>query len=285
MKTFERASAESTPWDELHRKAKEVLREDAIDPESFVGVYGADAIRRDREYVRTREAQFAKEEETADPETRQLRMAATVLEAIIHEEVELSDWLGSDAHTIRPARFDDIANGVDEIVKFQEEGQRTSHLALGIDVTFSPQVRGKFERIRAEIENGELVRIKYLTPEHTGNRPGLNDVPRVVIGVDLEAVKRIGALWLEGNHRALAHHPIQVQILGEIRMQLAAFEAYAMKVGQTRIAAIYRRTAAIIERIVKGKNIASLARGAREDSTFSAIQRYLNREFSGKPAA
>jgi len=229
-------------------KAKDGLARDEIDLSEFEGVFGEE-VEQDRKYVDKMESRF-KAGETG--EEKEGRMLATILEAIIHEQAELSDWLGPDATTIKPSRYDDIANGVDELVEFQGE-EETSYLAMAIDVTFGEDVAKKFTRIKEEIDRGVLGEVKYFFSEYTGKRKKLENVPRVVIGADARTVKELADLWVEGKKKELGGHKIQFQILDEILIQAEAFHNYANKFGHDNVALAYREMARKIEEIIKEK--------------------------------
>ena len=56
-------------------------------------------------------------------------------------KLKVNNWLGPEATAIKSSRYDDIKNGVDNIVEFhKEEDFSSSHLALAIDETFSHDV-------------------------------------------------------------------------------------------------------------------------------------------------
>ena len=137
-------------YNKAYERAQAVLEKERIDPEKFRD-YDKDMIARDKEYVLKREAQFKMR---ATPESQKTKKIATVLEAIIHEQTELSDWLGPDASTVSTSRYDDIANGTDTIVRFQREDEADAHLGLAIDVTFSPDIREKLDGVKEDIKHG-----------------------------------------------------------------------------------------------------------------------------------
>lgn len=268
MRNPESRVFESLTIDQAYARAEQTLAKDAIKPEQFADLYSDENVAQDKAYVDEMERKF---EETNEPEQKEVQKLATILEAIIHEHAELSDWLGPDAHTIKPSRYDDIKNGVDSVVEFQESESSASHLALAIDATFSPDVQKKFERIKNEIDRGELARVKYFASEHLGVRGELAKIPRVVIGADAKTVRELAELWLERDNRALARHPVQFQIIEEIVAQLDAFHDYATQKKQFEIAAVYDKTRKILAAIDSQKRTSLKDTGER-DSVFYAIQ-------------
>jgi hypothetical protein len=260
-----------------YKKAVGILESDRISLDGFRDLYGADIIQNDQNAILRTKAGFARE---ADPEKETAKKLATIFEAIIHEQAELSDWLGPDAHTITPSEYDDIKNGVDSIVEFREEHRSASHLALGIDVTFGHYARWKLSKIKEDIRNGALSRIKYFSSEYMGFRGELKNVPRVVVGADIQKIEELMKLWLAGDKKRLGEHPVQLQILGEIRVQLRTFEEYAQEVGRPEIASIYSKTAIIIEKILSGKTKQLGITSPAQDKIFKEINSFLIEEFN-----
>ncbi|MEK7553130.1 MAG: hypothetical protein AAB504_00340, partial [Patescibacteria group bacterium] len=114
--------------DKMYEKARNVLTQDIIRPEDFIDLYGTKNVEEDIKYVKKMEEKFKQED---SPEKQELKKIASVLEAIIYEQAEVNDWLGSEATTIKSSRYDDIKNGVDSIVEFyKEEDFSSSHMAL-----------------------------------------------------------------------------------------------------------------------------------------------------------
>lgn len=282
MSVFERAAEKRLEkellLDRAYKKAQEILQEDIVDPEEFVDLYGRENVEKDLDYVKEMEERFRKESTLEIERTKRM---ATVLEAIIYEQAELSEWLGPNACTIKPSRYDDIKNGVDSVVEFQKEEGEASHLALAIDVTFSPNIEKKLERIKREIRNGQLTRIKYFVSEYMGFRGELTRVPRVVIGADVTRIRELSDLWLNKRKRELADHPVQFQILEEMRMQLEFFKEYAREVGREEIALVYHRSLEMIKGIIASKQEEKGELPVEElerDQIFRSIQGYIRRE-------
>ena len=275
-------------YNKAYERAEAVLEEERIDPEKFRN-YDKDMIRRDQEYVLKREARFNME---ATPESEEAKKIATVFEAIIHEQTELSDWLGPEASTVSTSRYDDIANGTDTIVRFQREDEADAHLGLAIDVTFSPDIREKLDDVKEDIKRGKLTEIKYFAlpdPENPDEYTSMGrlKVPRVVIGVSKKSVSDLAELWIEKEKRALEKHPVQHVIARETLDQLTIFERYARSRDKSEIAAVYKQVREVLERSLREKEDSvwlekrdyrreSEAMGAlRSDEVFSAITGYM----------
>ncbi len=279
MNNFERigeGAFESKMFDRAFDRAREELQEDAIEMQDFDDFYGEDGVRRDLDYVIRREQDFTA---SAFSESEQSQKHALIFEAIFHTQAELNDWLGPEAHTIKSSRYDDIRNGVDEIVEFRSPQESPSHLALAIDVTYSNTISEKLERIRKEIEEGRLAEIKFFNPQEGG----LKNIPRVVVSADFRTLKKITETWLEKDNRVLSRHSIQLLILDEIQLQLEEFGQFAESQGKQELAWVYEKTLEIVRGIIKGKQeLRQELKWDKESSeVFLAMRRSIQNTFSG----
>ncbi len=266
----------------LYERAQEVfLVNPPLDPESFRGISGyKDAeIDEDIRYVRDKEERFDKED---TPEQKEQKKFAKILEAMLNELIELYDWLGPDATTITTSDFDDMRNGIDMVAEFRDKKEKSaSHLALAVDVTFANEIGKKIERIQREIERGELASVKYFESEFLEQKGELPNIPRVVIGGDVDTIKSLGMLWLAEDKKTLAVHEMQKVILVEIRMQLEVFAKYARTKKQEKVAQTYDATREVIEGILEKKKDILVKEAPVRDKVFGAIKRemgYLRRE-------
>jgi hypothetical protein len=254
-------------------EARKYTKADEIKIEDFKDLYGEKNIENDRLYVEGMEKKF---KEDLTPEKKKLNQLAAVFEAIIYEHGELSDWFGPSAFMIKPSRYDDIKNGVDEVVEFQIDEYSASHLALAIDVTFSHEMQNKFERIKKENDTGKLTKVKYFNSDHLNIRGELSRVPRVVVGAEARTVKELGELWMEEKNKELGKHSIQFQILKEILMQAKVFSRYANQKGKSEIAGIYDKMAIIVEQIYKDKLKEQNNTTVDFDDVFYSMERELD---------
>jgi hypothetical protein len=229
----------------------------------------------DLAYVAEMDRRF-EESEARDTEFESvLRKMAKIFEVIINEQIELSDWLGGSAMTQKASEYDDYKNGVDTVVEFDEE-EGFSHLALAIDVTSSHELARKFDRIKKEIDQGVLTKIKYFVSEGLSFKGEKGNIPRVVIGADRKTITDLMGKWIDEDKEALAKHVVQAILIEEIIAQLEVFASYAQSVGQEKAADVYKRTLGILMRIKTEKNLSEdMLYRAGEDQVFSAIQSNL----------
>jgi len=205
------------------------------------------------------------------------RKMAKVFEVIVSEQMEMSNWLGETAMTKQSSKYDDYINGVDTIVEFDETDGAT-HLALAVDVTSGHELTRKFDRIKKEIEDGILTKIKYFVSESQGIRGEKANIPRVVIGADRKVIMDLVEKWLEKDQSALAEHVVQAIVIEEIIAQLETFIQYAKSIGQEKVAEVYQRTLGILNRIKTEKELPEgMIADAYDDEVFGAINSGLQR--------
>lgn len=215
-----------------------------IDIEEFEGVYTKEEIQRDRHSVEKKRGNL----DPSDPSLQR----AQILEALLAEQIELSEWFGEDVLTIIPAEYDDLYHGVDITAEFQID-RTLKYLGLGIDITSSPgSVAKKIEKVKDHIRDGSLTEMKYFTSERLPDFHGrMANIPNTIIGTDVRTIRELCTLWLtvyKAKHpdrklnreeikeikekareaqQKLAQHRIQVLLLTQIRDQLIIYRDYA----------------------------------------------------------
>lgn len=285
MGTFSPEAGFLAPSAERLPEAEEALykilvpenEKEAIQLDEFADLYDPEIIKRDREYVQNLERKFKSD---GTPESS--KKFGKLTELVVNDRIKNGDLMGPTADVIVPSRFDDIANGIDSIVRFKGEKGATSHIALAIDVTRSrAEIENKFSRIRSSIEEGNLSRVKYFRSKNF--RGELKPVARVVIGADHAVLEDISNLILTSmrmkkaiaEHRRtqtdtdiarelplkfsevrkkLANHPLQGMVLNEIRAQLEAFQSYAQRMNKRAAADEYGKILHIITEVIDSNN-------------------------------
>lgn len=261
--------------DEAHKRAQEVLTDNEIPLEEFIGLsdtYPEDSVKRDIAEVKRLEGVF---------EQSPSKIHADILEAIVCEQGELSNWFGPESQVIKTSRFDDYINKIDMVVETKGDDQgfsRFSHLALGIDVTFgSKDLYRKFDTIRANIDNGTLGEVKYFRSDRQHVTRHLGKVPQIVVGVAVERVKELGLLWMNRKNKELSEHAVQVTILEEAALQLKTFIEYAenseRKEAQS-VVPILEKELQKIRELLEEKKKRGLV-GIKDDKVFEEIKRNL----------
>lgn len=265
-----------------------------IDMDEFEGVYSREEIDRDKRNIETKKAFFESDDSP-------LNRRAQILEALLAEQIELSEWFGSDALTIVPSEYDDFYHGVDLAVEFQQDDEM-QHVALGIDVTTSQglSIFTKLTLIKGRIEQGELTEMKYFTSESQPDlRKRKTDIPSLVIGADPRTINELANLWLtidksknpgpevdqadreELRERArnaqhkLASHRAQVLILKQIELQLGAFTNLARKKGPShqKMLAQFERLLGFVKEALSKKKLSKSDEITNEsDDVFRSIK-------------
>jgi len=254
---------------EAHERVMKTFEEDSIKPVEFSELYGEDVIARDLAYVSHMKAKFGAGDRA--------KLASEIMEGIIYDQSERSDWLGPHAHTIKTSEYDDIANGVDLVVEFDEPEKSKKHLALGVDATFGSQnLEKKFLRIKEEIDSGKLANIKYFRSQDGSFMGQLSKVPRVVTGVDQEHLLDLAGTWAQGLNKELGVHPAQRLILAQIAQQLKTYGAYAERTGRHEFVRSYQDAYATIRAISDTKRSIDVTL-YKKDKVHAAIIAQLER--------
>lgn len=229
-----------------HQKASILFAGDAINPSDFGDIYNPLAIKADKDRIHQLKEQVF--------ELGSSKIAADILEGIIYEQIELADWFGPYAHTIKTSEFDDIVHGVDLIVEMSEPERSASHLALGVDATFGSQtIQKKFTRIKRDIDDDRLAKIKYFQSSDGRFKGQLTQVPRIVLGVDRTALLSLARMWTEGKKAELGTHPVQDLLLKQARSQLVTFASYAKSRHKHEATRSYETALAALRNITKTK--------------------------------
>jgi len=248
--------------DKVLEKAEETVFSLAIDPQEFAepqGHYRKEAVEADMAYVEERERGFEKSDReggTLGNKSRQeaLRKIARGFEAVILQS-DANDWFGPNAEMIIPSRYDDIKNGVDGIVEFNEN-ESYSHLVLAVDMVSSNNtetIGKKLENIKGDIQRNNLAKIKYFESEQLNIKGEKTNIPRVVIGADRKTVHGLLTLFAEGKNKDLAGHYMQMQMLKEIQMQLDSFSKFADTQNKPELVKAYDSAKITIDRIIDEK--------------------------------
>lgn len=268
-----------------------------INMDEFGGVYPKKEIERDKQDVKIKKTLF---------EDSPFYRRAQILEALLAEQIELSDWFGESATTIVPAEIDDLYHGVDLATEFPQDNA-DEELRMGLDVTVSKglSLTTKLLLIKSKIEKGELTEMKYFASESLPDFRGRKRMPSIIIGLDPRTINELASLWLMVDRsknpnpdtdpidreilreqareaqQKLAHHRAQVLILKEIELQLEAFSNLARKTGHSEIASQFEKLLALTRKILSKKKISKADEIANDsDDTFRALRKNLEENFN-----
>ncbi len=276
MNNFENRN-EFLNLDNIYNKAWESLEEDRIEMDDFKRLYGDRRVEEDKKEVEKRKNFYKENNSNQEKEAKKL---ATIFEAIINENLELSEWLGENAQTMPTTEYDDFVNGVDTIIEFIEEDKNPSHLGMAIDATYSSELGKKFTKIKENIDKEKLATIKYFKSINMDFMGEKSQIPRVIVGADNNTIKELIELWYTGKKKELGEHPIQFQIMEEILIQLESFMQYAKKINKPGIKEKFRIIYNIIEKIQKEKEKEFKDKGVDtsvRDDMFETIKSYTEK--------
>ncbi|MFQ5752091.1 MAG: hypothetical protein ACE5HI_08860 [bacterium] len=253
---------------QARRKAVEVNMAD------FIGVpgYGKEQIEHHRNNIKKKLAQ--KERLGLLPLEQ-----SYLLEGLMVDQIELSNWFGENAFTIATSEYDDVFNGADLAVVIKDGETTERATIISIDITSSaPTISKKLGVIKQGIRTGQLSSISYFHSEdYDPNFYGpKHEIPQVVLGVGRKTINELAELWMsayglsrlrgaeenkklspearEGLRKRakvaidkFARHRAQILLLEEIKIQLDAFHKFAEQVNQGQAA---EKLAAALDSII-----------------------------------
>lgn len=241
--------------DNAYKRAESIIEKSAIDPQKFISDYPAKDLSKDMEYVR----RIQEDIKSKPIDTN--KKCATVLEAIVLDEISNGGWFGQSAKAKKTSLYDDYHNGIDMILTFKEDAL-SSHIGLAIDATFgnSAIISEKINRVVEGIQRGKLAEIKYFETENY--RGILKNIPRIIVGVDRKHVVSLAGMWVDPTEREkLSAHPTQRVLLREGIRQLEYFAIVAKKAGKNELTPIFEQNADILRRVARYKGVQGINAG------------------------
>ncbi|NCC71273.1 hypothetical protein EOM09_06850 [bacterium] len=240
------------PLSLIDKNAEKIVKEKEeyrILEDSFHDIYEDSEIESDKKYVLEMKKKF-RENETRESE--KTKTIANAIEIIINDQIELADWLGEETYTYQTSEYDDIRNGIDAVLEFINEDEENNQTFLGIafDITYKNDVAKKFLRIKKEIDEHKNKGIKYFQSENTDYKGPIENIPRLVIGLDIKSGEELIELYCENRNKELSKHFFQFELIDELLYQLDIFIKYSEKVKNKEALTSYEE---IKEKILKIK--------------------------------
>jgi len=275
-KSFESMSLESVDVDRMHLRAGKILDQDRVDENDFIEPYGQATIDADLAEVERLESLFNARDTR---ESKEQKKVADIFEAIVLWNGEQSNWLGENAVTVKTSRYDDYVNGVDAVIEFQgNEPRMASYLGIAADVTFSTDTTKKFDRLKNQIDKGELAKVKYFHSEHMNIHGQLSKLPAVILGMDKSTVLELAELQAEKKFKELGSHRAQIMMLEQMRAQFTTYSKYADRIGKQDLGDIYRDRLKIVEGLLEEKSdLANKVKYEINDEVHSSIMSFMKR--------
>lgn len=205
-----------SPLEEKYfKKYSEEINEGRLKLENFkdlekTGEYAPGEIEKDIAYVdaiKSRESSGTKR--------------GALLEGIISEQAELSNWFGQDSSLIFLSEYDDRMSHSDLLLEM--ESDKGEPVRLLVDVTTSvdeSKIDEKISRSYDSLGGVKLGKVKYFESRMEELRGKLNGIPRVVIGINPGTLRDFCDNIREKNNRQEDNY-IQLMLLEEIENQLA----------------------------------------------------------------
>ena len=262
----------------IHANARKLLAENRFKMSDFVSLYGKEAVAKDivrvQSFIRSNDEQLKRLSPTDAERHERAKKIGTICEAAIFRGIKDKNLLGRNAYAQATSQHDDWVNGIDLAVQFKKPNQGSSYLGLAVDVTFASDLTTKFERIKKEIGEGNLARIKYFQSIDDNFR-GEVKVARVVVGVDANRMQQIIAKWDGENGDPFDSKEFKGTLLAETEEQLLTFKKYAKSVGQEQLSEFYANDLAVIQEAIKDGGLSADVAKGYDDNVYRSIKENL----------
>lgn len=150
-------------------------------------------------------------------------MRSEILEAVLLEQIEASEWLGENCYTIKMSKYDDYFNHVDFVIEWPgENGGKPIRLAVDVTMSDDDKLTEKLERIKKELLFDKGANIKYFSSETTKEKGALANIPRIIFGLTKEKLGEICELVAKtirrepGSNKELAKNSLQTTFIKEM---------------------------------------------------------------------
>jgi len=224
-----------------HKEAKRHIQNIAIDIDSFRDLYGEEVVEADAAAVQRLRERFARDEKTVLPNGvtfEQIRQLSEISESFLLKGLNEAKWVPY-CGGIKTSEYDDYMNGIDLVLEFQKADHPASHIGLGVDVTFSNNLTRKIAKVKQEISAGRLASIKYFDSPNSHIRGQLRQVPRGIVGFDLDALHRISN-YHKAHGEMPANDPLRSVAFHQLSMQMRKFADYAEKINSPSLSTLQR---------------------------------------------
>ncbi len=165
----------------LYDYFEKIVRDGKLRMEDFDDVYGELVIKGDKESLRLSKSRYG------DKEKHQI---ASVVEWMMFDQIEKSNWLGEETYTYLTSDFDDVRGGADLVIEFpvgENEWRR-----MAVDVTVSEEsAKKKVLSTKEDALEERLSKVKYFESYAEEYKREIRDLPKIVLGMDVEAFKSI----------------------------------------------------------------------------------------------
>jgi hypothetical protein len=158
---------------------------------------------------------------------RERNSSAVAFECIAKEGIHNELWFGDDASVCPTSIYDDMVNGIDFIVKFEDE---QGEYYLGVDSTTGENIDVIDKKLDRNVDlatKKELFQVKYFYDIDTKEKKSI-ELPRVVIGVHWEKIDSLMDGFTK-RRKEMQNSKLQVDFLKQTINQLSATVEYLIK--------------------------------------------------------
>jgi hypothetical protein len=211
----------------FHPEIKRKLMSEAINMESFRDLYAGSIDADVNEVLRLQNIFNLQASTTVSPESTmtygEVHQIADIAEYLTKIGINKFNWL-PEWRAIGASPFDDYVNKLDLILEHIQDA-RSRHIGLGIDVTYSKNLRSKILESKKKIDSDTLTPIKYFDSPQSHFRGEIKSTPRVVVGLDIPMIEALNRS--NNSPTGLAGHFANLIMAYQIELQLAEQRAYA----------------------------------------------------------
>ncbi len=233
----------------LVTKTKETNETYSMSLQPFIDLYGMDTVKKDYAIIAERLLTHF------DHKLSGSEKMGHIFENAFLDIGSRGNWFGEKSELVKASKFDDIMNGVDMIATIVDNDSSARHLAIASDLTFSfPGISEKFNKILNGVRQGKMAQVKYFNSDLLHITGQLRNIPRTVVGLDVENLNRFLLTWIKEPE--LAQLQYGGIMLHQITTQSRAFAAVAGK-KQPMVSDAYNRAADAIDVVLQSeyKNI------------------------------
>jgi hypothetical protein len=214
----------------LFKKLESVYENRAEDLSSFEGSmagtkyandYSKESIAKDKLYVKNIREKIDEENSSVGKENLDHLdggfQLSEILQAMVVDRLN-KHWF-KDFKSIMTSDFDDLAVGIDAIMKHENGGY--FGVALDFTVTNQDKIISKKlqENWEKNVVGGNIPTVKYFQDPDTKIKERLI-VPKFIIGASKKDVEELAVAYLTDNEEVLDNHPLKYVILLQIEEQL-----------------------------------------------------------------
>ncbi len=213
-----------------HLNEKKVKIVDSFRPKEmdFIDIYPEAEILEDLEEIRKIEESFDN-----NPEQKYKAELASLLEAVLADQIESNNWLGDNVEIVPASRYDDIKQGVDIVSIYRQEDEE-EYLGMAVDVAFAndkKNIISKLDNLKFSLKNAHIPKLKYFEDPQTGEHRELL-IPKVIIGTRQSSAEKLLRLWggeSKDRNKLLAGDTMQTKIILESLYQIDYFKNYVLR--------------------------------------------------------